>query len=171
MPWWLALLIPVIAVSVRRFRRCQAARSRTWRLRLFYERGVQRAAGDWAENGFAGEEFLETGRPYARDLGLFGEGSLFELMCITGTAIGRRRLAGYLQAAAPIEEVRLRQPAVAVLGDYESAESRWETFARWLDTPAVSSSGALRIAAAVSSALPVGIVAAVLLTASPGVLP
>jgi hypothetical protein len=182
--WWLVLLIPVAATSVRRFRRYQAAQSRIWRLKLFYTRGLERVTGEWMGKGFDGTEFQDTGHPYARDLGVFGEGSLFELMCNARTAIGRRRLAAYLAVPAPIEEVRLRQQAVAelepraelreevaVLGEYESAESRWETFAAWLDSPPVAFPKCLRAAARLSSALLAGTVLATLLTAGAGLLP
>jgi MutS domain V len=180
---WLALLIPIGVAGVRRFRRYQAAQSRTWRLKLFYARGVQRVTGEWAGKGFDGAEFQDPGHAYARELGVFGEGSLFELMCHARTAIGRRSLAGYLRSPAPVEEVRLRQQAaaelepqvelreeVAVLGEYESAESSWETFAAWLDSPLVSFPKWLRWASALSSVLLVGIVLATLMTAGPGVL-
>ena len=182
--WWLALLIPVAAAGVRRFWRYQAAERRTWRLKLFYARGLERVTGEWAGKGYDGVEFQDSAHPYARDLGVFGEGSLFELLCNARTAIGRRRLAAYLLAPAPIEEARLRQKAVAelepqadlreevaVLGEYESAESRWETFAAWLDSPPVAFPKWLRAAAWLSSGLLVGIVLATLLTAGAGLLP
>ncbi|HEY1496285.1 MAG TPA: hypothetical protein VGF49_17155 [Candidatus Solibacter sp.] len=182
--WWLGLLIPVAAVAVRRFRRYQADRTRNWRLKRFYSGGLERAAGEWAGKGFGGDEFHDADHLYARDLGVFGEGSLFELLCIARTAIGRRGLARYLVEGSPLEEIRLRQEAVAeleklaelreevvMLGEYESAESRWETFARWLDSPAVWFPKWLRVVAGISSTLLAVIVIFGLLTAGPGLLP
>ena len=181
---WLALLVPVAAVAVRRFRRYQADRTRNWRLRRCYTAGLQRGAGEWAGRGFGGDEFHDAGHPYARDLGVFGEGSLFELLCIARTAIGRRGLARYLVEGGSLEEIRLRQEAVAeleklaelreevaILGEYESAESRWETFAKWLDAPPVAFPRWLQVVARISSTLLAVIVIVGLSTAGPGLLP
>lgn len=182
--WWLTLLIPVTAMAVRRFLRYQRARRRNWRLKKFYAAGLQRAKGEWAGEGYRGDEFHDAAHLYSRDLGVFGEGSLFELLCIARTAIGRRSLARYLLDASPLEEIRLRQEAVrelekqtdlreeiAILGEYESAESRWETFAAWLDSPPLLFPQALRVVAGISSALLAAIVLLGLATAGPGLLP
>jgi hypothetical protein len=53
----------------------------------------------------------------ARDLDLFGEGSMFELLCDVGTPAGRDALARWLQTPAPPEEVISRQRATRSLTD------------------------------------------------------
>ena len=79
-----------------------------------YLRGLDRLDGRWAGTGRDGAAFLE-GHPYARDLDLFGRGSLFELLNTTRTEAGEETLADWLRAPAPLDEVRARQAAVAEL--------------------------------------------------------
>jgi DNA mismatch repair ATPase MutS len=105
--------------------------------------------GNWACSGISGEEFVQADHVYAQDLNVAGEGSLFELLCIAKTSIGRQGLAHYLLDAAAPEETLLRQEAVrelkhrvdlrervATLGELESAESNLSTFEDWLNSGA-----------------------------------
>lgn len=89
---------------------------RTVRQRMgVYERGLARLEGRWPGTGRRGEHFLEASHPYARDLDLFGQGGLFELLCTARTSAGESKLASWLLAAAPRDEVMLRQPAIREL--------------------------------------------------------
>jgi hypothetical protein len=164
--WWPAMPIPVGVVAAIEFRRLRAARSRIWRAIRYYDRSVRRIDGYWTGNGYRGGEFDRDDHPYARDLGIFGEGSLFELLCVARTAIGRRRLAEWLLEAPPLDETVARQEAVralerradvreavAGLGAYEFSESTWETLAVWLNAPAVVFPRWLRVGAAITSTL------------------
>jgi hypothetical protein len=81
----------------------------------FYERGLARLEDRWAGNGESGERFLDSLHAYARDLDLFGAGSVFELLCTARTRAGEETLAAWLLAAAPIDEVVQRQDAVREL--------------------------------------------------------
>jgi hypothetical protein len=81
----------------------------------FFERGLARIEGRWAGSGETGERFLNQAHPYARDLDLFGRASLFELLCTARTRAGEETLAGWLLAAAPIDEVLARQEALREL--------------------------------------------------------
>jgi hypothetical protein len=100
---------------MRRFRSA-AIRGRELRGRRgFYERGVARLEQRWMGEGRAGEQYLQEGHLYARDLDLFGEGSLFELLCTTPTAFGHQELAEWLQTPASRETALARQQAVAEL--------------------------------------------------------
>jgi hypothetical protein len=81
----------------------------------FYQRGIARLDGKWPGSGETGERFLDPLHPYARDLDLFGPAGLFELLCTARTRAGESTLAQWLLAPAPIEEIRLRQTAVAEL--------------------------------------------------------
>jgi hypothetical protein len=101
---WASLPIPVAAASVRRLRQTRQSKSRMWRLKRFYERAVQRVNGNWAHSGITGDEFSEPDHVYSADLNVIGEGSLFEMLCIARTSIGRRGLANYLLHTPPIEE-------------------------------------------------------------------
>lgn len=131
-----------------------------------YERAIQRIQGNWVGIGVTGEEFGKADHVYAADLNIFGEGSLFELLCIARTSIGRRGLANYLLEAPTTKETLLRQEAVrelqgradlrervASLGNFDFLESKWSTFEGWLGSPTLSYPRYLRILAAITSAL------------------
>jgi hypothetical protein len=171
--WWLALPIPVVAASALHYRRLGLAGSRICRLSRFYQRALQRVKGLWAGEGFTGDEFDHVDHVYARDLGIFGQGSLFELLCIARTAIGRRGLASYLLEAATLDESTARQEAVrelrnrtdlreavALLGEFEFSESQWDTFTEWLNSPPELFSKTLCVVGAITSVLALGMVLA-----------
>jgi hypothetical protein len=82
------------------------------RLITHYEQGLARLRGEWMGKGNSGEQFLDSAHPYARDLDIFGEGSLFELLCVTRTRAGEQTLAEWLLSGASPSEVRARQEAV-----------------------------------------------------------
>ena len=81
----------------------------------FYERGLARLEDRWAGTGESGDRFTNEAHPYARDLNLFGHGSVFELLCTSRTRAGQNKLAGWLLEPAPPEEIRTRQHAVKEL--------------------------------------------------------
>jgi len=87
------------------------------RKRTFYMRGLARLEDRWAGSGESGERFLKPLHPYARDLDLFGAGSLYELLCTARTRAGEETLAAWLLAAASVDEIVLRQQAVLDLKD------------------------------------------------------
>jgi hypothetical protein len=115
-PLWLpALPVPIATASALHYRRLGLAGSRMRRLQRFYHRAAQRVKGLWAGEGFTGDEFDDANHVYARDLGIFGTGSLFELLCVARTAIGRRGLADYLLEAPALDETLARQEAIREL--------------------------------------------------------
>src|SRR5262249_53565422 len=61
--------------------------------------------------------YLDDSNPYAADLDLFGEASVFELLCTARTRDGQDTLAAWLLAPASTGEVRARQQAVRSLRD------------------------------------------------------
>ncbi len=81
----------------------------------FFEQGLARIEDRWSGRGNGGEKFLNPAHPNARDLDLFGEGSLFELLCTARTHAGEETLASWLLTAVPVEEVLARQEAVREL--------------------------------------------------------
>jgi hypothetical protein len=87
----------------------RAERSR--RAHRLYERGLARLEGRWVGIGNDGLRFLGD-HPYARDLDLFGRGSLFELVNNARTETGEATLADWLKQGSGIDEVRARQAAV-----------------------------------------------------------
>jgi hypothetical protein len=69
----------------------------------------------WSGTGESGERFLDPLHPYARDLDVFGAGSLFELLCTARTRAGEQTLAAWLLAGAAVETLEARQKAVGEL--------------------------------------------------------
>jgi hypothetical protein len=82
------------------------------RAQRFFERALARLDGKWAGTGEPGDRYLDPAHPYARDLDLFGAGSLFELLSTARTHIGEDTLARWLLAPAAPPTVRARQEAV-----------------------------------------------------------
>lgn len=113
--WW---VIPVAIVSLLLLilhQQIHKAQQRAARAVKFYERGLARLAGDWAGIGESGERYRNSQHPYADDIDLFGNGSLFDLLCTARTRAGEDTLARWLMAPAASPEIRARQAAVAEL--------------------------------------------------------
>lgn len=148
--WYPPMAMPTVLLSIRKYGRLRLRARRLTRLRAFYNRGQERLAGDWAGKGHCGNEFQPADHPYAADLGLFGEGSLFERICTARTHLGQQRLARFLTEPAAPQEALDRQTAIrelmpatdlreqiGVLGEHDFEESKWRTFAEWLDAPSL----------------------------------
>ncbi|HEX9308649.1 MAG TPA: DNA mismatch repair protein MutS [Anaeromyxobacter sp.] len=143
----LAPLSAFLALAVAHDRLFQA-RDRMRRAIAFHERALARLDGRFAGTGTPGDAYADPAHPYALDLDVFGKGSLFELLCAARTRPGEERLAGWLLAPAPPEELRERQRAVAtlaprldlredlaVLGDDVRAAVDARTLAAWGEEP------------------------------------
>jgi MutS domain V len=81
----------------------------------FYERGLARLGNKWMGTGETGDRFSDPSHPYARDLDIFGSGSLFELLCTARTRAGEETLANWLLIPAAPQEVQLRNEALTEL--------------------------------------------------------
>jgi hypothetical protein len=114
-PWWLAIPICMFAWLVFIHERVLGACTHCRRAIAFYERALARLDGHWAGKGQGGERFRDETHPYALDLDLFGDGSLFELLSTARLRDGEDTLAGWLLHPAGPDEVRARQAAVAEL--------------------------------------------------------
>jgi len=108
------LVFIVLAILQERLIRRLRMRARAI---LFYKRGMARLEDRWAGSGETGERFLDPAHAYARDLDLFGRGGLFELLCTARSRAGEERLAAWLLAAAPVDEILARQCAIRELKD------------------------------------------------------
>jgi hypothetical protein len=122
LPLCLLLVIFVVLVVVhdrviRRLRKRE-------RVTEFYARGMARLENRWAGTGEAGDRFFDAAHPYARDLDLFGKGSLFELLCTARTRAGEETLAQWLLQAAAPDEVRARQAAMEEMQDRVTLRER-----------------------------------------------
>lgn len=158
-PAWSPLVPATIAlVAARLYARCRKTGTRMWRLQEFYKHSIQRMRGDWAGKGCPGSAFLDDTHPYARDLNVLGEGSLFELLCIARSGVGQHGLAKYLLEAASNQQIEERQQAVRelrsrcdlresieLLGPFRFSESRWSTFSDWLESPLMTLHPAMRV--------------------------
>jgi hypothetical protein len=142
----LAAFVVLAALHDRVFRE----RARLRRAIAFHERALARLDGKFAGTGTPGDAYADPTHPFALDLDLFGEGSLFELLCSARTLPGEARLAAWLLAPAAPDEVRARQRAVAalaprldlredlaVLGDDVRAAVDPAALAAWGEAPAL----------------------------------
>jgi uncharacterized membrane protein len=170
-----AAVVGFVALLVvhERILRSIALRERAER---FYGQGLARLHGSWMEipetvgkarrGKGAGEEtgaqFLPDDHAYARDLDLFGKGSLFHLLSTARTMQGQETLAGWLLAPAPIAEARARQVAVqeltadldlrealATVGEEVRARVHGGSLAAWGEGPRVWRSNGMRVATGV----------------------
>jgi hypothetical protein len=113
------ILVPVVlfillAVAHERVIR---GRRRAQRAVSHYRAGLARLEDRWSGAGEPGTRYRRVDHPYAEDLDLFGDGSLFQRICSARTRAGEGRLAAWLQEPAPVEEVGSRQEAVQELRD------------------------------------------------------
>ncbi len=130
--WLLLLPAGVFALlAVLHEQRLQQIRSRQRSIE-FYERGIARLEDRWAGTGETGDRFLDPAHPYARDLDLFGQASLFELLCTARTRAGEEKLAAWLLAAAPVEEIIARHGAIRRFK--RACETARKTVLPWRDS-------------------------------------
>jgi hypothetical protein len=113
--WWLLVPLAGFIALVIMHERVLQSRRRMERAAGFYERGLARLENRWIGSGETGDRFLDAQHPYARDLDLFGNGSLFELLCTARTRSGEDTLAGWLKASASPSEIGLRQTGISEL--------------------------------------------------------
>ncbi len=136
-----------------------------------YLRGLERLDGRWRGTGRGGDAAPDD-HLYARDLDLFGGGSLFELLNTARTDAGEATLADWLSAPARLDEVRARQASVddlrrridfredvAVLAA-ESPVGRTGPLAAWAASAPANFTGALRVGLAAAALVFVGLTAA-----------
>ena len=79
----LAVLPPAVIFSALLIAHDRVIQSKknTGRKADYYEAGIARLEDRWMGEGHSGVEFDEPGHPYANDLDVFGEGSMFERIC------------------------------------------------------------------------------------------
>lgn len=139
---------------------------RSARLKNFYDAGISRLEDRWAGTGETGGRFLDLAHPYARDLDLFGNGSLYELLCTARTRAGQQTLAAWLLAPASVQEILARQEAVkelaplidfreqlALAGEDIRTGAQPETLIEWSESTVRLSRRFARIVAPILTAL------------------
>ena len=146
LPLWAFFLPLVAALWAFEEERKRDSRARdSGCLHDFYRRRLQRLQHEWMGKGDPGVDLEMADHLSARDLDLFGEGSLFELLCDVQTPAGRDVLAHWLQSPAPPEEAISRQHAIrslsgrtdlreklALLSGDEASEYSWNRLRDWL---------------------------------------
>ncbi|MBD3869123.1 MAG: DNA mismatch repair protein MutS [Acidobacteria bacterium] len=110
--WWLALPAVVFLGLWIVHGRILEGRRRAERAVEFYFRGLGRIDDEWIGSGSRGDSFLNDDHPYAADLDLFGDGSLFQLLSLARTRSGEETLASWLCAPSAPGVIRGRQEAV-----------------------------------------------------------
>lgn len=114
--YWLAAIVAAFIASAAIHRRILSAKSKAERAAELYSRGIMRMEDRWSGTGESGEQFRDPTHIYADDLDIFGAGSLFQLLCVARTRMGKGALAAWLLHPAPIEEIHVRHTAVTELG-------------------------------------------------------
>ncbi len=113
-------LAPALAFAglVVHHERLSRQRARAEGAARHYESALRRVDGTWPGRGVTRTDFVADDHPYAADLDIFGEGSLFERLCTAKTRAGERTLADWLAAPATLAELRVRHEAIAELRDH-----------------------------------------------------
>jgi hypothetical protein len=164
---WAWFLLPVAAFTVLLVLHARVRRQlrQAERGAAFYQRGLARLDGRWAGAGPAGARFVDPHHPYADDLDIFGESSLYELLCRARTTMGEETLAAWLLGPADLASIRERQAAVqelaprldlredlAALGEQAMTTVRPDALAN-LATPARRPAVSLRLGVAAVTAV------------------
>lgn len=148
-PAWVALVGVVPGtILLRRMGRIHKRLRKLGLLSVFYDRALTRQNHTWMDDPQIGAEYDDPDHLYASDLDLFGRGSLFQLMCVARTGVGRDALALYMKEIATESEAKARTEAVEELsgrldlreatvtaGQYSFSDCRTETFREWLRAP------------------------------------
>ena len=163
--WVLPPLAAIVVLAVIHDRVLKS-RERAARTVAYYQRAIERLNHQWMGKGDSGAEFLNEAHPYARDLDLFGAGSLFQLLCVARTRVGQETLAHWLLTAAPPGEVLSRHEALrdlrarldlredlAVLAEGARSLVSGEALAAWGEGEPVLGSRLLPVVAAVLALL------------------
>ncbi len=143
--WPAALPAAAGVLALVEVQRCKSRiRDASCLIDLYRDR-LRRIRYQWMGEGDPGKDLEMDGNLSAADLDLFGEGSLFELLCDVQTPAGRETLAQWLQEPAQPEEVISRQHSVRYLRDRidlreklalvhagKADEYSWNTFRNWL---------------------------------------
>lgn len=107
--------------------RLQRTKDQWQRMLIINENELKTLAGDYSffDNG---EGFANAGHPYAADLDIFGEGSIFQYINRTATKIGKQQLADwFLQPEQNISAIKKRQEATQCLREKIHWRQQWQS--------------------------------------------
>lgn len=163
--WWNIWLLPLPVLAflalVAYHERISGSAALEHRAIAYYERAVSRLDNHWAGVGESGERFRNPEHPYADDLDLFGNGSIFQRINTARTAAGEEQLATWLKHPAGRQQAEQRQLAVkelrsrldlredlALLGDNIRSELHPQSLLRWGQQPIEAVGRTVRLMAA-----------------------
>jgi predicted ATPase len=112
---WLLVPAGIFVILGVRHERARRRRQSAERRAAFYTRALARLDGTWHGDGPTGSVFDDPPHPYAGDLDLFGDASLFQYLCAARTREGETTLATWLLAPADQDQILARQGAVREL--------------------------------------------------------
>lgn len=122
---WILLPSVVGLSTIQSLTKNARSYNRLQRIVNFYEFGLLRLRHQWQGQGVGGKEFLPNNHIYASDLDLFGDGSLFELLCTARTGVGCAMLADWLLNPAEYGQATERQVAISELRDTLDLREEW----------------------------------------------
>jgi MutS domain V len=144
-PWLAALPLAAGVFAFAKARRCKRRVQDANSLMDLYSDRLRRVRHQWVGKGDSGSDLEMPGHLSAADLDLFGEGSLFELLCDVQTPTGREVLAQWLQVPAKTDEVISRQQSIRYLRERIDVREKlalvhvgkandysWNMFRNWL---------------------------------------
>ena len=144
--WWLAAPAAGFLGLAVVHDRVLAALDRARRALGVYERGLARIEDRWSGTGATGDAYAPPDHPYAADLDLFGDGSLFQLLSAARLHAGEQTLANWLLAPGDQVAIVARQAAVDDLrGRVDLREQlalTGDSISAWLDTAGLADWGA-----------------------------
>jgi MutS domain V len=144
--WWLAVPAAGFLGLALVHDRVLAALDRARRAVGVYERGLARIEDRWSGTGATGATYAPPDHPYAADLDLFGDGSLFQLLSAARLHAGEETLANWLLSPADLSAIAARQAALDDLRGRvdlrEQLELTGESVSAWLDTTGLANWGA-----------------------------
>jgi hypothetical protein len=151
LPMW-SVVFPLIpaAFFLEKARRNTGRNREVGNVLAMYQRRLSRVRHEWMGRGDQGLDLRVPEHLSAQDLDLFGDGSMFELLCDVDTPAGREILAKWLQFPGSATEVISRQDSVrwlrertdlreklAALREGEASEYSWSSLRDWLVADAV----------------------------------
>ncbi|HSH35474.1 hypothetical protein, partial [Schnuerera sp.] len=112
------ILVLLFLILVVYHQRIREERERAKILEYINSRYISRIDGTWIEFEDTGKEFIDTSHDYSNDLDIVGENSIFQLLNITNTHIGRKIFVNnLLKPDKDKEKIYLRQEAIKELSE------------------------------------------------------
>ncbi len=113
--WWLLFPATIFLLLVFFHARVISRLSRARAAVKYYQISRNRLDNRWIDHGATGERYSDPAHMYAGDLDIFGQGSLFQLLCRARTRLGEDTLANWLSKPATPQTIRVRHAAIEEL--------------------------------------------------------